>query len=305
MAISRSFLLIIVTCIFYIPSISAQPGVTVSQELMPDNSLSIRADITGAGNFTIELIFSDRNNTDVPHKQRFTINRSREITRLAPLDPGNAVSAVFRYDWLHGQTDAPADTRFVYRLPFTKGMSSVPVRIPALKAGVFNKNILNFTMWMFGLPEGSPVYAMRKGTVIRIEGFDSYPERITPELIAANRITVEHADGTLAIYSSLGGKSPGIKEGGQIGPDTIIGSAGLTDRELYGVGIRIFYYVSAESDNRLTARQRYIDPVFASGTGSILLTEGQAVTAAVNKKMINKERYGCSLWCRIFGKNKR
>ena len=82
-------------------------------------------------------------------------------------------------------------------------------------------NIADFRMWEFAMERNEPVFAIRKGTVIHVEGYDAENGQA-----GGGTIIVEHADGTQARYASLRSGSALVAPGDTIFPDTPIALAG-------------------------------------------------------------------------------
>ncbi len=82
-------------------------------------------------------------------------------------------------------------------------------------------NIAGFRMWEFSTERNEPVFAIRKGTVIYVEGYDAERKQA-----GGGTIIVEHADGTQARYDTLRSDSALVAPGETVYPDMPIALAG-------------------------------------------------------------------------------
>lgn len=112
-----------------------------------------------------------------------------------------------------------------YRLPFPAGKSFEVIQGPG---GRFSHRGEHANAIDFSMPEGSPVLAMRDGTVVQV--IDSFTEGGPSESLStkANRILIEHEDGTLAEYTHLAPRSAKIKKGESVRAGALIALSGNT-----------------------------------------------------------------------------
>lgn len=111
---------------------------------------------------------------------------------------------------------------YIYELPFEKGTSH---KIVQGYGGLFSHNHL--AALDFGMPEGTPVYAAREGTIYRFkddsdEGgpFPSYKKK-------ANFIMIQHSNGSIGCYWHLKKNGVVIKTG-HVSKGDLIGYSGFT-----------------------------------------------------------------------------
>ena len=123
------------------------------------------------------------------------------------------MTADFSWDWINGTLDATPDLGFIYRLPIAAGKSTTVRSLTPAEAGMMRDNIADFRMWEFTMERNEPVFAIRKGTVIHVEGYDAENGQA-----GGGTIIVEHADGTQARYASLRSGSALVAPGDTIFP---------------------------------------------------------------------------------------
>ena len=272
-------------------AMSAQnSNVTLRGMSNPDNSMSIYADVTGLGTFTIEVLFDETSNTTVNKRFISTMDGSGLVVTLNPDDPGKPVTAEFRYNWIQGDLYAQADDTFVYRIPVANKKATHVMKLSSYEPEISGPVIPGIKIWRFSMDKGDTVYAMRKGEIIKIKGFGPDADE-DPVSSLGNFIYVEHTDGTIAEYSMLAANSLKVAVGDTVYPDTPLALAGASDYDNFGTYIALYHYVMNENEliSRSFAVRRYIDPIFKTSKGDMRLTDGDTVKVKVTKKMLKKE----------------
>ena len=286
-----------------LPLAAQQPGVRVTARNAADNSLAFDAAITGYGTFTIRLAVADIRNHAGDDALTVTVttgNEGGEILSIAPQDAARPVTADFSWDWINGTLDATPDLGFIYRLPIAAGKSTAVRSLTPAEAGMMRDNIADFRMWEFAMERNEPVFAIRKGMVIHVEGYDAENGQA-----GGGTIIVEHADGTQARYASLRSGSALVAPGDTIFPDTPIALAGELRSGGYGVQVGLYRYASNRNTAlypHMMAQTEFINPLFMTATGNGLLTDGQRATAKTTKKLLDAESGRTSFWERVFGR---
>lgn len=286
-------------------AVFCQPSVTVTSEPGADNSLAFYGDVSGYGIFTVQLIFSRLENARKTEQVFYTTLAGpgkNHFLDISPADSSKPVMAEYSYNWLQGELDPAVQEDFVYRLPFGKGRNAVPVLFRG--DGPMSPDMSNFIVWEFPLVNGDIVFAARAGQVIRTQ-VDGDPEYASYGTVSANnKITIQHADGTMAEYSFLAAGSLLVTEGDLVKPDTPIARAGGNEEGKYAMRMAVYNYCANKGNDFYNgfALKRHIDPVFATGNGNIKLTEGEMITAKVTKRLISNEQPRRSFWKRLFCK---
>lgn len=289
--------------LFALPLFAQNPKVNVTSCNAKDNSLIFNADIDGYGTFTIRLNIRgiqnhDGNEGNVTYIT--TCDKSGEIFSIPPKDASKPVSADFTWDWINGTLDAAPDLGFVYRLPVANGKSTLARSITPAEVGMMRVNASGFRMWEFTMEANDPVFAVRKGTVIYVDGYDGHALQQ-----GGNMIKVEHADGTIALYSFLGEGSAMVAPGDTIYPDTQIALAGTLPGKGEGMVFGLFHYVTNRNTAaypNMMAQDNFINPLFMTVMGSEILIDGITVTARTTKKLLNAEAGEKNFWQRLFGR---
>ena len=157
----------------------------------------------------------------------------------ATLEPGERRTVVetrgaqdgkrqLRYSWTValGAPDAVHQPPRPYRAPFALGATftvsqAYPVRITHVTPD--SEYAVDIA-----LPDGTPVYAARAGSVINVR-HDSFRGAALPQLLdQANVIEILHDDGTIAVYAHLQWDTIRVHIGQQVRPGEYIANSGNT-----------------------------------------------------------------------------
>ncbi len=286
-----------------LPLAAQKPSVEVTARSAADNSLLFDAAVDGFGTFTVRLKTTDiRNHAGSGEATAIATLRAPggEIFSLAPQDASRPVEADYSWDWINGRLDATPDAEFVYRLPVAAGKHTTVRALTPAETGMVRDNIAGFRMWEFSTERNEPVFAIRKGTVIYVEGYDAERKQA-----GGGTIIVEHADGTQARYDTLRSGSALVAPGETVYPDMPIALAGELPGGGSGVRVGLYRY-AANRDTALhphmMAQKEFIDPLFMTARGNGVLTDGETATAETTKKLLNAESGRRSFWQRIFGR---
>ena len=112
-----------------------------------------------------------------------------------------------------------------------------------------------------GIPEGTPVYAAKAGTISYIDG--SHPPTWNTFYTLAsygNWVQIDHDDGTRTIYAHLSYTAPGLKTGDRVGAGEQIGQSGNTGTS-NGPHLHFEYHIDGE----------IVDPLLYLLTGDALV----------------------------------
>jgi murein DD-endopeptidase MepM/ murein hydrolase activator NlpD len=153
-------------------------------------------------------------------------NKKHVLANLTPIDPKKPISLKYNIVTnIVGDFKEKADD-YVYALPFEAGKS---FKLIQSFNGSFTHNTkdTNFAL-DFKMPEGTPIYAARDGVVIEVR--DSFTKGGKDKSLEdkANRIYVEHSDGSYAVYQHLKNKGALVKEGQRVKRGEKIGLSGFT-----------------------------------------------------------------------------
>ena len=168
----------------------------------------------------VSLTFELRNDLDQPTYVALEVHGLANVKRLQTtpfvvrLEPGEVRTAgglaiqdgkqshAYRTEWraLPGNPNVVHDDRWQYRMPFG-GTSAI--RISQGYDGPFTHKGLGAYALDFPMNSGTPVLAARGGTIAEVVDDKVTSGVRTGENEGDNRVVIEHADGTFAIYAHL------------------------------------------------------------------------------------------------------
>lgn len=192
----------------------------------------------------VSLTFELRNDLEQPTYVVLELHDLPNVKRRKPspfvvrLEPGEVRTAgglviqdaklahTYRTAWraLSGNPNAVHDDRWQYRMPF--GGSSA-IRISQGYEGPFSHKGLEAYALDFPMPQGTPILAARGGTIAEVIDDKLTSAVRTGENEGDNRVVIEHADGTFAIYAHLRQGGP-ARVGQQVESGDLIGLSGDT-----------------------------------------------------------------------------
>jgi murein DD-endopeptidase MepM/ murein hydrolase activator NlpD len=132
----------------------------------------------------------------------------------------------FNWTGALGSPDARHNPARPYRAPFAVG-ATFPVT-QAYPTHATHDTPESLYAVDFGLPDGTPVYAAREGTVINVR-HDSFSGAPLPQMLhQANVILILHDDGTIAMYAHLHWDSIRVRIGQHVQRGEYIANSGNT-----------------------------------------------------------------------------
>jgi murein DD-endopeptidase MepM/ murein hydrolase activator NlpD len=162
-----------------------------------------------------------------PLREVIAPNSTDEIARFFAKENQEPCQMELTYTHSVGNAFVMHDRYYKYRLPFKKGAI---VRVTQEPNGVLttHKDALSRYAVDFSVPQGTPVLAVRAGTVIEIR--DSFSEgRADPKLAEkTNLVSIIHSDGTFAQYVHLAPHSLLVHPGEQVETGQMIARSGST-----------------------------------------------------------------------------
>lgn len=279
----------ITTLLLTLPTVllaAKSPTVTVTTHNADDNSLVFNASVNGYGSYTVRITMQDIKGSTLDAPLTITTTTTSdggEIFSIPAADTSIPVTAAYSYDWLNGIINA-APTDITYRLPIAAGERTTPHVITPIEAGMPNGNFVSFCVWALETAPNAEIYAMRRGTVIAIDGTESSA--------GSAAITVEHPDGTQARYAGLRAGSLTVAQGEEVTPETVIGLAGTAMNGSNGIQISVYRYATNRNTAifpHMMAQTEFINPAFMTSRGTRQLQDGATVKARITKRMLKAE----------------
>lgn len=175
----------------------------------------------------VSIVRSDFADMPVGAIYRGTLEPGAEQTLAqAKRTPGTGGKLSFSWKGAVGAPDAVHKPERLYRAPFAAG-STFKVS-QAYPTHVTHDTAESTYAVDFALPDGTPVYAAREGTVINVR-HDSFNGAPVPQMAdQANVILILHEDGTIAMYAHLHWDSIRVRIGQHVQRGEYIADSGNT-----------------------------------------------------------------------------
>jgi murein DD-endopeptidase MepM/ murein hydrolase activator NlpD len=175
----------------------------------------------------VSIVRSDFADMPVGATYRATLAPGGEQT-LAEARRTSDAGGKLNFSWKGalGAPDAVHNPSRPYRAPFAVGATFPVTQAYPLRAT--HDTAESMYAVDFGLPDGTPVYAAREGTVINVR-HDSFSGAALPQMLdQANVILILHDDGTIAMYAHLHWDSIRVRIGQRVQRGEYIANSGNT-----------------------------------------------------------------------------
>lgn len=269
---------------------------TVSSKTNPDKSVSLTADKSSLGSYTLVLNFRELSNAQSASNPIFNIKHSSDnFLTLTPINKDQGITYSYSYSYVRGQLQPKYSPLFLYALPYGPGKKTRAVESSFLNATYFGATTPDdWKVYKFSTEAADTVTAVRKGIVVEVVDLYSDDTKDFKFTSKVNSIIIEHADGTLATYKGFK-KGVFVKEGQTVYPGTALGINSMTN-DRYGISLMISYLKSADivaaKRNTKDAKSLYgfVNPFFcttANANGQ--LSNQQYYTAVLPAEVVQKE----------------
>lgn len=262
---------------------------------------------TAPGTLTVFLTLKNLSNCNTsPGTTKYEARFSgTQLLTLRPGDSSRGIVYGYSVRFFNAPVDRLVDTTFVYRMPTTvtkpvrvsRGVSSLDrFRKDEEKQGALGLH--------FQMEKGDTVYAMRRGTVVKIHVAEKRDPN-APAVSFTSKSTgllVEHMDGSLAGYICLDRDNVLVAEGDEVLPGTPLALVGTYDGERYKFSVQTYWWETnpdaAEPERNPFVCRRFF-PRFATEEGLVCVEKGtyraveseEMVIREMSKKEF-KKRYG-------------
>ncbi len=281
----------------------SQENFQLSSERNEDNSISINYTKEDPGSICVFLKLEGVTNSYF-NDQKITISgTSGTLIKLTPIEENKSVNySSSSIKFLSGKCDPKPNLNFVYALPFSKNKE---IKVQYLQKVTSNEEntTKNKRLWkhfqFITNSDTDSIHVSRKGIVIKV--IDKYDADTSTEYSFrsnANRVTIEHKDGTLAEYSVLKKNSIKLTVGQTVFPGDFIGLAGTYDKEENKhMRFSVSYLdikksnIYKEQKTTLGSVSLYssVDPLFITANGIKKLSKNSTVISDITEEQITKE----------------
>lgn len=150
----------------------------------------------------------------------------KKIDTIVQVDPNLPYGYKYNYTSYMGKKDAVHDDSYVYDLPYEYNKN---FKLLQGFGGKFShSDPENYYSYDFRMQTGTPVIAAREGRVIFVQEAYSQGGPYTALELKANKIYVEHPDGTIGMYVHLAKNGAIVKVGDYVQKGQMIGYSGNT-----------------------------------------------------------------------------
>lgn len=207
-------------------------------------------------------------------------NQMIEAFTVAPINPDRQWSYSYVNHFTIGSTSAVHDDSVVYFLPYEAGTEC---KVTQGYNGSYSHSGADQYAIDWKMPCGTPIYAARRGMVVKVKVDSSTggPDRKFEN--QANYILIRHSDGTVANYAHLSNGGSKVKPGDMVEPGDLIGYSGNTG---FTSGPHLHFSVFKTKNGK----QRQSIPVKFQTTSAqpITLVEGKTYKSVLPAKVVAK-----------------
>lgn len=278
-------------------SVSAQEKeFTVSSKRNDDKSVSLIAEKSSPGTYTVVLNFRELSNSSVGNPVYGVRNSGENFLTLSPDNKNQSIGMSYSYSFIRGELNPKFNPLFLYALPYGKGKKTRAAESTFLRATYFGATApADWKAYRFYTEEADTVTAIRKGIVVSVSDVYDQDTKDIKYTSKVNTVIVEHADGTLANYKGFK-KGIFVKEGQTVFPGTPLGMNDITN-ERYGISLMITYLKSSNfGGNKNTDSKEseslygFITPYFCTAENANgILTSQKYYSSAITPEIIQKE----------------
>lgn len=165
-----------------------------------------------------------------------------------------------------GNPNLKIDHDYIYCLPYETGTEIIVNKLNNLRKELFDEEDPdNFISHAIRTQHEVNVLAIRKGKVVKIEDkYELNPDTSYKYKSSTNNLTIEHPDGSFALYKGFKKGSFKVKEGDIVYPQTILGRNEKynTEDKSHHLSLTIYHVKKSPFDYEPKDRYTYINPKF-------------------------------------------
>lgn len=277
--------------------IAQVPKIKIDRTVNPDKSIVLRYEKQVPGSYYIYLDFSNVINCDVTNYKTVVKGYSGSLLTLRPSNEKESISYSLRYYTIIGEPNPKVDSLFHYVLPFKKGKKYKIGEASHLGEKYFDQEKpKNWKSYVINSKTADTICSMRKGIVVKVD--NQYQNSALNMVYTSKRnsITVEHSDGTLAIYKGFKINEVFVKEGQIVYPQTELGVIEQFKANNYRADICITFLFdkninSIEKQNMQNYKSKYefVTPYFVTENGVEKLVSNNEYSSVCSEKEFLEE----------------
>lgn len=230
-----------------------ESAVKVTYKINTNKSVDFQYQKDDPGSFSMMMKFRDLTNAYFSDRDILRLNNySGRLLSLTPENKEQGIGFSYSYSFIRGKLNPKFDADFVYLLPYKKGTNVRVANVGYVGTRYFGKDAPeDWSVYRFFTDVEDSVTAIRKGVVVDIKDLHNTNEDSNVEYTSRiNELTIEHADGTLAVYKGFKKGSYSVKIGQTVYPGSPLG---LNTKQYvnskFNVSIYIIYLKSMDFES--------------------------------------------------------
>ena len=271
--------------------------IEIDYKINQDNSVNFNYKKKSPGSWFIMLQFSNLTNTRARYFNKVVKSNMGSLLKLKPVNPDESIGFQYSFNYFRGNLNSKIEYDYPYILPFESGTNISAQELFSIE-NVYLKQELpkGWKSYSFTFNESKSVRAIRKGTVIEIlKNYSPNVENIYSYYSEQNEITIEHNDGSVAVYKGFDAESIAVGLGELIYPQTNLGKLGRYDkRGLYRLYLSLYSYKSKKGKTLFNIKSSdveivYITPKFFINGNVTVLKNMNPYKVDFTEKVLFKE----------------
>lgn len=240
--------------IFAILQAKAQEStIKVTYKINTNKSVDFEYQKDDPGSFSMIMRFRDLSNSYFSERDILRLNNySGRLLSLTPENKEQGIGFSYSYSFIRGKLNPKFDADFVYLFPYKKGTKVRVANMGYVGTRYFGKDTPeDWSVYRFFTDVEDSITSIRKGVVVDIKDLHSSGEDSNLDYTSKiNELTIEHADGTLAVYKGFRKGSFSVKIGQTVYPGSTLG---LNSKQYvnskFNVSIYIIYLKSMDFES--------------------------------------------------------
>ena len=261
-----------------------------------DNSVNFNYKKKSPGSWFIMLQFSNLTNTRGRYFNKVVKSNMGSLLKLKPVNPDESIGFQYSFNYFRGNLNSKIEYDYPYILPFESGTNISAQELFSIE-NVYLKQELpkGWKSYSFTFNESKSVRAIRKGTVIEIlKNYSPNVENIYSYYSEQNQITIEHNDGSVAVYKGFD-NNINVRLGELVYPQSKLGELAQYDkRGLYRLYLNLYSYKTKKGKTLFNIKNSdieivYITPKFFINENIEVLKNMQSYIVNFTDKVLFKE----------------
>ena len=298
----RKRILQIVLLIFFSTNVNLNaqnPKLLITVERNDDNSVTLNYTKELPGTYTVNLEFTQLENSDAQVHQKIVISGYNGVVlKLKPINTQKSISVGYKYTTIIGEINPKIDSLVTYCLPFKLNKNIKIIEAENIDQKYFNnEEEKTWKTYVVNLQTPDTVYCMRKGIVVDIKRGENSNTSIEKVYTSkTNQVLIEHNDRTYSKYTGFDDDKILVKLGQTVYPQSKLGVLGLYNVAAYRLDFYVYYLVDfnfeqLNNQNVLNKKlpMRFLTPNFITQNGIQKLKNQMEYSVNCNKEIIIQE----------------